>query len=205
MPTSVLAVAAKAMTPKHSSARRIISRAPEVRRNVGPAQRLLSVGLGGGLAVASVIGPKVRPLALVSGVFLLYRGLSGSCPLTQAARSVAHRGRPMPTVIPAKSGVRVELATTINKPVDEVYRACATWADCRNSCRIWRMFGKSRAIDRTGSHAVLSVCGSNGMPRSSRTSPIRPLPGGHCQTPTSIRPVQFTLGRPRPAAGLKSA
>lgn len=124
MPTSVLSLAAKSAAPEESTARRIVAQAPELDRNVGPAERLISLGLGGGLTIAGIAGKRLNPLALTAGALLLYRGLSGTCAVKQLVQSTLMRDRRPATVIPARTGVRIEEAITISKPAPELYR---TW------------------------------------------------------------------------------
>src|SRR4051812_16886193 len=79
MPTSVMNVAAKQAMPRQSLVRRADDYVPEMRRNVGPTDRLISLGLGGCLTVAGLAGRKIEPISLLAGGYLLYRGLTGNC------------------------------------------------------------------------------------------------------------------------------
>jgi len=123
MPTSVVNMAAKSALPDRPAAlRNAASYAPQIRRNVGAAQRLISLGLGGCLTAYGLTGRKVDPLALAAGGYLLYRGASGNCPVSQAIASVARSSGEPSTVIPAHKGIKVEHAVTINRPAAELYR-----------------------------------------------------------------------------------
>lgn len=73
----------------------------DLRRNLSPMERGLSVIAGLGLA-AVVARPRPNPLlgalALVGGALLALRGASGRCPVKQAFRplapaAIAHKGR----------------------------------------------------------------------------------------------------------------
>jgi uncharacterized membrane protein len=122
MPTSVANVAAKSVLPERPAAvRKAANYVPEIRRNVGPTQRLLSLGLGSCLTVYGLTGRKVDPLALAAGGYLLYRGVSGNCPVSQAVGAITHADRTA-SVMPARAGVKVEHSITINRPAAELYR-----------------------------------------------------------------------------------
>lgn len=150
MPTSVANVAAKSLVPADSTARRVIAQAPRLDRNVGPAERLISLGIGGGLTVAGIAGKRISPLALTAGALLLLRGLSGSCPMKQAVQSTIRSGRRSASVIPARTGVRIEEAVTINKPAAELYR---TWRDLSGLPRFMSHLESVR-VDGNRSHWV---------------------------------------------------
>jgi uncharacterized membrane protein len=153
MPTSVLNVAAKQALPRHSTVRQAADYVPPIRRNVGPTDRLVSLGLGGCLTVAGMVGRKVEPISLLAGGYLLYRGLTGNCALYQAL-GVGTDGPSGPeAVIPARSGVKVEHAVTINKPAAELYRY---W---RNLSQLPRFMEHLKDVRETGgnrSHWVAS-------------------------------------------------
>src|SRR5689334_17071737 len=123
MPTSVLTMAAKQAMPRQSAVRRATADyVPRVERNVGPTERLVSLGLGTCLTVFGLTGRRVSPLALTAGGFLLYRGLAGNCPLYQALGVGTGGTSGEAAVMPARAGVKVEHAVTVNRPAAEVYR-----------------------------------------------------------------------------------
>jgi uncharacterized membrane protein len=122
MPTSVMNVAAKQALPRESTVRQAADYVPAMRRNVGPTDRLISLGLGGCLTVAGLAGRKIEPISLVAGGYLIYRGITGNCCVYQAL-GVGTDGPSGPeAVIPARGGVKVEHAVTVNRPPTEVYR-----------------------------------------------------------------------------------
>jgi len=121
MPSSVLNVAAKQALPS-SAVRRAEDYIPRVERNVGSTERLVSLGLGTGLTVFGITGRRLSPLALAAGGFLLYRGLAGNCPVYQALGTGTGGTSGEEAVIPAREGVKVEHAITVNRPPAEVYR-----------------------------------------------------------------------------------
>ena len=124
MPSSVLTVAAKQAVPSQTSSavRQAGDYVPDIQRNVGPTDRLVSLGLGGCLTVFGLTGRRIDPLSLLAGGYLIYRGLSGNCVLYQAL-GIGTDGPSGPgAVIPARGGVKVEHSVTINKPAAELYR-----------------------------------------------------------------------------------
>jgi len=137
-------VAAKQAMPRQSLVRRADDYVPEMRRNVGPTDRLISLGLGGCLTVAGLAGRKIEPISLLAGGYLLYRGLTGNCCIYQAL-GVGTEGPSGPeAVIPARAGVKVEHAVTVNRPPAEVYRF---W---RNLSQLPRFMGHLKEVRDTG-------------------------------------------------------
>lgn len=124
MPASVLQVAAKQALPRQSApaVRRAAEYVPHIRRNVGPTERFISLGLGTCLSVFGLTGRRVEPISLAVGGYLLYRGLAGNCPLYQALGVGTDGSSGDAAVIPARAGVKVEHAVTINRPAAELYR-----------------------------------------------------------------------------------
>jgi uncharacterized membrane protein len=121
MPTSMLNVAAKQAMPERVR-RADTNYVPHIERNVGPTERLVSLGLGTCLSVFGLTARKLEPISLITGGFLLYRGLAGNCPLYQALGVGTDGTSGDAAVIPARSGVKVEHAVTVNRPAGEVYR-----------------------------------------------------------------------------------
>jgi uncharacterized membrane protein len=144
MPTSVMNVAAKQALPRQSTLRQAADYVPEMVRNVGPTDRLVSLGLGGVLAAAGLLRRKVEPISLLAGGYLLYRGLTGNCCLYQAM-GISTEGPSGPeAVIPAREGVKVEHAVTVNRPAAEVYRF---WRDLP---RLPQFMGHLKEVRETG-------------------------------------------------------
>jgi uncharacterized membrane protein len=72
--------------------------------------------------------------AAVAGGSLLYRGLSGHCPLySSLGVNTAHHGPA--TTIPAGQGIKVDQTVTINKSREELYRF---WRNLENLPRFMR-------------------------------------------------------------------
>jgi uncharacterized membrane protein len=79
-------------------------------------------------------------LAAIAGGSLVYRGLTGHCPMYSALGiNTAHRGPA--TVIPAGQGVRVEQAITIQHSPEQLYRF---WRDLENLPRFMSHLGSVR-------------------------------------------------------------
>src|SRR4051794_3879347 len=111
MPTSVIAVSAKQAMPRYSAVRRATNNyVPAIDRNVGPTGRAVSLSLGACLAAFGLSSRKIEPFSLAAGAYLLYRGASGNCPLSQLVDRISHHEGDDRTVIPAETGVRVEHA-----------------------------------------------------------------------------------------------
>src|SRR5690606_11195621 len=110
--------------------------------NVGPSERIIST-LGG--AVLTVMG--VRDMKspagismLLTGGFLLVRGLSGYCAINNAfGRDTARK---------AGSPVEVDTSVVLKRPASEVY---AFWRKLENLPRIMTHLQKVEEIDETHS------------------------------------------------------
>jgi len=138
-------MAAKQAMPQQSAVRRATADyVPRVDRNVGPTERLVSLGLGTCLTVFALTGRRVSPLALTAGGFLLYRGLAGNCPMYQALGVGTDGASGSEAVIPAREGVKVEHAVTVNRPAGEVYRF---W---RNVSQLPRFMNHLKEVRETG-------------------------------------------------------
>lgn len=130
MPTTVLNVAAKQAMPGQSTVRRVAADyVPQIDRNVAGTERLVSLGLGLGLTVYGAAARRLNTAALLAGGYLLYRGLSGNCPVYQALNVGTEGPTGDAAVIPARAGVKVEHSVTIQRPANEIYR-------------VWRNFPK---------------------------------------------------------------
>jgi uncharacterized membrane protein len=143
MPSTVLSVAARQALPP-TVMDRAADHLPNLERNVGPTERLVSLGLGTCLTVFGITGRRLSPLALAAGGFLLYRGLAGNCPLYQALGVGTDGASGDEAVIPAREGVKVEDAVTVNRPAAEVYRF---W---RNLSRLPHFMDHLKEVRETG-------------------------------------------------------
>ncbi len=88
--------------------------------NVGSGERLISMAAGSFLLINSITSGKLPLLRLLTGGFLLYRGLTGNCPLYKAAGKTA-------TIPPAN--VNIRLTMVVAKPRESVYNA---WRNLEN-------------------------------------------------------------------------
>ena len=110
--------------------------------NVGTTERIISA-LGGAALTAMALRDLRSPAGvsmLLTGGFLLVRGISGYCAVNQAiGRNSVH-----------KLGSPVEVKTTVslNKPRSEVY---AFWRKLENLPRFMRHLEKVEEIDQTRS------------------------------------------------------
>jgi uncharacterized membrane protein len=200
MPTSVLNMAAKQALPRQSTVRQAADYVPEIRRNVGPTDRLISLGLGGCLTAAGLVGRRLKPISLLAGGYMLYRGLTGNCVLYQAL-GVETEGPSGPdAVIPARAGVKVEHAITVNRPATDVYRF---WRDLP---RLPHFMAHLREVRETGEHKSHWVArGPMGMSvewdaeiiedRPNEVISWRSLPGSDVDTAGSVHFRAAPAGR----------
>jgi uncharacterized membrane protein len=106
--------------------------------NVNNAERLSSVLLGSALVSFGVVR-RSGPLSLASiagGAPLLWRGLTGNCPVYSALdinsasqEEINAKINAQPAGVPAGKGIKVSQHVTINKPPSEVFRF---WSNFEN-------------------------------------------------------------------------
>jgi uncharacterized membrane protein len=192
MPSSVLNVAAKQGLPTQTPAaiRQAVDAVPDLERNVGPTDRLISLGLGTCLTVFGLTGRRVDPISLLAGGYLVYRGLSGNCLMYQAL-GIGTDGPSGPeAVIPAREGVKVEHAVTINKPAAELYRF---W---RNLSQLPQFMRHLKEVRENGNRSHWVARGPLGMSvewdaeiitdTANETISWRSLPGSDVDTAGSV-------------------
>jgi uncharacterized membrane protein len=93
--------------------------------NVSEAERWLSLAGGGLLALGGLSRGSVEGLVAAGlGGALLYRGLTGHCPMYQTLGVSTAEGHGKAAAVAAGHGFKVEKAVTINRPAEELYR---TW------------------------------------------------------------------------------
>lgn len=98
--------------------------------NVGEAERLVSAGIGAGLALWGAAQCNLRGLAMAGlGAGLVYRGMSGQCQLYRALGVSTAQPRGPATSVPSGHGVRVEKSVIVKRPIDELYEF---WRDLGN-------------------------------------------------------------------------
>ena len=91
-------------------------------KNIGVSERVASVIIGAGLLLSSGRrGFRGGLLNSILGAGLLYRGVSGHCPIYGLAgiNSMNVHGA---AVIPRRHGVMVEKVITVDKPVEDLYQ-----------------------------------------------------------------------------------
>jgi uncharacterized membrane protein len=88
--------------------------------NVGSTERLVSVAAGSFLLLNTLTAKKFSLLKLLTGGYLLYRGISGNCP----AYTLAGK----PSTVPSEN-INIRLEMFVAKPRESVYRA---WRNFEN-------------------------------------------------------------------------
>lgn len=110
--------------------------------NVNDIERMISA-VGGGLLTSLGIRKVSAPGALLSlaGIYLLYRGISGYCPVNEAIPRDAAQGKdPL---------VKASRTMTVNKPVHEVY---TFWRNLENLPRFMKHVQHIKVLDEKRSH-----------------------------------------------------
>jgi uncharacterized membrane protein len=104
--------------------------------NVGETERLASVAGGGLLALYGLSRGSLAGLGLAAaGAALVYRGVTGHCPVYETLGvNTAGPWSPV-TSVAAGHGVRVEQTVTVNRPAEELYRY---WHDLANLPRFMK-------------------------------------------------------------------
>lgn len=98
--------------------------------NVGDAERVVSAGIGAGLAVCGIAQGNLRGLLLAAlGGGLVYRGVSGQCHLYRAMGVDTAEAKGAVTSVPSGRGVRVEKSIFVRRPIRELYDF---WRDLSN-------------------------------------------------------------------------
>lgn len=119
--------------------------------NVGGAERWASTAVGLGLLMAG-LSKRDRPgtMAAIAGGALLFRGVSGHCPVNSAlGRSTAHLGTR--EALAGRRGVHVKESITIGRPVEELYRF---WRNLENLPRFMAHLESVRVTGNDRSHWV---------------------------------------------------
>jgi uncharacterized membrane protein len=123
--------------------------------NVGQQERMASI-VGGGLL--TLLGLRRRStfgaLVAVVGGSLVYRGVTGHCPMYAAMGKSTAVGEGEPTAEPHdffERGVHVEQSVTVNKPAAELY---AFWHNFENLPRFMNHLESVKVLDDRRSHWV---------------------------------------------------
>ncbi|HEY1187858.1 MAG TPA: SRPBCC family protein [Gemmata sp.] len=129
MAATLLTTALKSTAGLNSGVARAARDLPPARTNVGANGRWLSLAAGGTIAALCLSGRTNPVLSTVAGTYLIYRGLTGNCPVSQALGVSTADSTAKSTAVTAGHGARVEHAIVVNKPAAEVYRF---WRDLEN-------------------------------------------------------------------------
>jgi uncharacterized membrane protein len=121
MASTLLATAVKSVAGPNSGVARTVNKLPQARTNVSANERWLSLAAGGTIAALCLSGRTPRLLSTVLGTGLIYRAVSGNCPLYQVLGVSTSDSTKPQTAIAAGHGTRVEHAITVNKSAREAY------------------------------------------------------------------------------------
>jgi uncharacterized membrane protein len=127
MAANLLAVATKSLAGPQSNISKAVDRLPELRTNVSSTERSLSLMGGAALTGYGLSSGKLLPTLI--GGFLLFRGSTGHCPVSQSLGYSTSDSTAKNSVITAGHGTRVEATVTVKKPPAEVYKF---WRDFEN-------------------------------------------------------------------------
>lgn len=127
------------------------SHSPAQRKNVSDVERIVSTVAGGALAGWSLLRGRIRPLPLVAGASLIYRGLTGHCSLYRALGIDTARSFSPAVGVRARHGLKVEHHLGIQRPPEELYRI---WREPEKLSRVLRHVRSIEAIDERRTHWV---------------------------------------------------
>jgi uncharacterized membrane protein len=103
-----------------------------IERNVGDVERTVSILGGGALALYGLLRRdwSSGAAALASG-WLLYRGITGHCPVFETLEVSTAETQPTSTAVSrlGENGIKVEKAVIINRPAGELY---TFWRELKN-------------------------------------------------------------------------
>lgn len=139
---------ATTLTPRQSTTALASTTAP----NVGGLERILTAAAGGALVLASLQRPSTRALpAALIGAGLLYRGMSGYCPV-YSLFDVDRAGYGNPSVgVRAKRGDKCETSILIQRSPEELY---ALWRDLERLPQFMRHLSEVEVLNETQSRWV---------------------------------------------------
>lgn len=124
---------------------------PAQRKNVADAERVISAVAGGALAGWSLLGRRIRPLTLLAGAGLIYRGLTGNCSVYRALGINRARSFSPAVGVRAQHGCKVEQRLAIQRPPEELYRF---WRQPDKLATVLRHVRSIEAIDDRRTHWV---------------------------------------------------
>jgi uncharacterized membrane protein len=129
MAATLATVAAKSVAEGCPVVSRALDALPEIRTNVGPAERTVSAVVGTALSVYGFDGRGPSLLSVLAGGYLLFRGATGNCPVRQALGLSASDATAPNSVIAAGHGTRVDFTVSVNRDPVETYKF---WRDFEN-------------------------------------------------------------------------
>jgi uncharacterized membrane protein len=121
--------------------------------NVSTPERWVSGAGGGALAVYGLSRRNLRGLLMAAvGGEMLYRGVTGACPVYRALRINTAGSTASPNAsIAHGEGIKVERTVTVNRPAAELYRF---WRNFANLPRFMDHLQSVQVLDRNRSHWV---------------------------------------------------
>jgi uncharacterized membrane protein len=124
------------------------------RRNISETERLVST-MGGAALIANSLAGRLRPISLLAGSALLYRGWSGHCTAYKALGiNSAHPGSGSgraATAVSTGTGVKIERSIAIQRPARELFEF---WRKLENLPRAMSHLESVTASDDGKSHWV---------------------------------------------------
>lgn len=120
----------------------------DTKTDIGDGQRILSA-IGGSLLVYYVAKKhKADALLMMGGAYLLYRAVSGHCPLSSVLKASHRHTHP--------TNINVRTHVVVNKPREEVY---AFWRSLENWPLFMRHLGNVDELDNTTSAWTMKLPG----------------------------------------------
>ncbi|HEV3446959.1 MAG TPA: SRPBCC family protein [Gemmataceae bacterium] len=120
--------------------------------NVSEIERLASVIAGSALGLYGLTRRSLGGAVVAAvGGCLVYRGLTGHCPVYEALGIDTRDAHQRRAAVRAGHGVRVDTSLTIDRPAEELYRF---WRRLENLPRIMRHLKSVRELDDKRSHWV---------------------------------------------------
>lgn len=98
---------------------------PNIDSNLGKFERIVSAA-GGVYLMYDSLKNKRSIAEIGAAAFMIFRGVSGYCPLSDAAQKVLHKGD---TSADSRSNINIHSRLIVGRPVDEVY---AFWRKLSN-------------------------------------------------------------------------
>jgi uncharacterized membrane protein len=129
MAATLLSTAVKSAAGPDSGVARAVNKLPQARTNVCSTERWLSLAAGSTIASLCLAGRTPPVLSTIAGTFLIYRAMTGNCPLYQALGVSTSDSTNEETAIAATHGTKVEHSITVSRPASEVYDF---WRDFEN-------------------------------------------------------------------------